>query len=145
MACTFPIANPNQETNQDWVVLATGNQCAVENSQQIVLKSEEAFNKFWEETFSGFDMPPTQASVDFNNRWVVAAFMGMQRKGGFSAEVISLTEKEQSTEILLQHLKPGPDCMSTMAIEFPFLIVSIKKPSSEEISFQVMEKVYTCE
>lgn len=139
-SCDFPELDlPN------WAILESGTQCAIEEPQQVVLKSAAELEAFWEEAFRGIDMSPQVPSVDFDKKWVVGAFLGMRSSGGFSIEVQSVAESDNNLDIGLLTQIPGANCFSTMAIEFPYIFFSIDQAPNKEIQFTIEEKIVDCE
>ena len=139
-SCDFP-----ERDLPNWTMLESGTQCAIEEPQQVVLKSTAELEAFWEEAFSGIDMSPQVPSVDFDKKWVVGAFLGMKRKGGFSIEVQSVAESDNNLDINLLTQIPGPNCITTMAIEFPYIFFSINQVPNKEVQFTIEEKIINCD
>ena len=137
-----PDEGGNTETpTSGWELLIDGRQCAIETAGQKVATSEEEMRALWEETFSGIDMAPAMPSIDFNQYHVVAAYMGMTRSGGHGVSFQSV----EGNSVVLQHTKPGPGCMATTVIEYPFAIARVSPFTSDQVDFKIVEVVEDCE
>jgi len=132
-------------TTQSWQVVAKGNQCAIQESRQVLIKSEADFDKLWKETFNGVYMPDPKPAIDFSKKWVVAAFLGTVNTGGHSIEIKEIKQEGTTATVTLKHTKPGAGCMSSMAIEFPFVMATVNQLSSDKTEFKIIVEEKKCE
>ena len=140
--------NTNKQTPssvQELKVIASGTQCAVEKAKQVVVKTQAEFDKLWKETFSGVDMAPEKPAVNFAEKWVVAAYLGMVSNGGHSIAVTEVKTESGSSVIMLKHTKPGQGCMNSMAIEFPFVLATVNQFSGDKSEFKTMVEEKKCD
>lgn len=148
ISCAMPNKNTAQDNNNldrtlnDWDLLSKGTQCAIEQSKQVVIKSEADFATLWKEAFSGVDMAPEQPEVDFSQKWVIAVFLGMTNKGGHEVDITGIAETGTATVVNVLHTAPGKNCMSTMSIEFPYMIIMVNpfKKATVEFKTTLQEK-----
>jgi len=124
----------------NWVVLAEGGQCAIENAGQRLITSAAEMSAVWEEAFSGIDMAPAMPEVDFEKHHVVAAFMGMTSSAGYSIAFKSVS----SNGVALQHNRPGPNCMTASVIEFPYAFIRVARFTTDRVEFKITETVVDC-
>jgi hypothetical protein len=127
-----------------WVILNQGTQCSVNVSSQILIKTSDEFQSEWNRAFAGMDMKPEMPKVDFNKSWVVAAFMGEKNKGGFEVTLASLQEIADSLVVTISHINPGPNCMSSMAIEYPYIFAEISRVPAAKQVLMVKDEIKDC-
>ncbi|QQS30783.1 MAG: protease complex subunit PrcB family protein [Sphingobacteriales bacterium] len=130
--------------NNSWTVIAEGGQCAMEEAGQIQITNEEVWKKTWTDAFNGIDPAPEIPEVDFSKNYVLAIFLGMVRTGGHTLNISSIEPDSDSTMVIVKHGKPGAGCMTTSAIEFPFLFVSVARYSPEVTKFTVQSEELPC-
>lgn len=150
--CVTP--NQNKGTNEtdlgmqrdlnDWSVLQSGTQCAIEEARQVLIKTEQDYANLWTEAFEGIDMAPERPAVDFTQKWVVAAFLGTLNKGGHEVNIQAISQTDNAAVITLLHTEPGANCMSTMAIEFPYLFAGIEQFPAGEVAFRTEVEKKDC-
>jgi hypothetical protein len=127
-----------------WVILDKGTQCSINVSSQILIKTPDEFQSEWNRAFSGMGIKPQMPQVDFSKSWVVAAFMGEKNKGGFEVNMASLEEKSDSLVVTISHISPGPNCMSSMAIEYPYIFAEIALLPALKVEIRVKEEIRDC-
>ncbi|MEQ1746601.1 MAG: protease complex subunit PrcB family protein [Saprospiraceae bacterium] len=137
-------SNLMTETTSDWVVLDRGTQCGIMAPKQVLAKSQAEFDNLWREAFEGMDMPPSKPSVDFSANWVIAVFLGEKNKGGFDLDIQAIAEAGGKTTVTVKATRPGPNCMSTMSIEYPYLLASMPRRSSDKVVFAFVEETKDC-
>lgn len=134
-----------ENQDPDWVILDKGSQCSVMEPKQILAKSQAEFDAVWREAFESMDMPPAKPSVDFTANWVIAVFMGEKNKGGYEMDIQSISQAHGSTVIEIKEIKPGPNCLSTMSIEYPYLLASMPRQQVEKVDFKSVVVLRDCE
>ena len=100
---------------------AIGQDRQVQGGQAIITSAES-----WVE-YAG---SPAPADVDFSREWVAFYGLGVRNTGGYSAEILSVTNIA-SAELLVLETKsqsPGPDCIVTQAITYPFAAIKFEIP-----------------
>lgn len=139
-----PALKKTEPTADEWTILLKGTQCAVKQPTQKIIKTLDEFSAEWKKVFSGMDIPPEIPKVDFGKSWVVAAFMGEKNKGGFEVGVASVQQGADLFVVTVSHITPGPNCMSTMAIEYPYVFAEIARFPALKAEFKVAEEVKDC-
>jgi len=129
---------------EEWTILLQGTQCAVNQPTQKIIKTFDEFSAEWKKVFSGMDIPPDIPKVDFGKSWVVAAFMGEKNKGGFEIGIASVQQGADTFVVTVRHVTPGPNCMSSMAIEYPYVFAEIARFPALKAEFKVAEEVKDC-
>jgi hypothetical protein len=134
----------SQKPNENWTVVLQGSQCSIHEIRNVLIKSESEFETEWANAFKGMDMPPEKPKVDFTRSWLVAVYMGEKMNGGFKPGIRSVVQEENALKIDVIHIKPGPNCMTSMAIEYPFLYAVIGRFPVEKTEFSISEEVVDC-
>lgn len=127
-----------------WEMLISGNQCLIEYPESKVLKSPEEFQMLWNRAFSKMDVPPDKPQIDFNKYHVAAIFLGWKNKGGYNIDIEDIKPKKEEVVIHFLEKVPGSTCMSTAAVDFPFLLVKIPVGEIDNYSFTHKKLVYKC-
>ncbi len=135
----------NAESTVKWSKLKSGNQCSMEAALNAVITSQEQLDEIWLKAFT-MDMPPEKLNVDFTKNSVVVLFLGSVNKGGHSIEITGIkSNTDKGFQIGAEHKLPGKNCMSSMAIEFPYFIGLTDIVLSGKTEFTVTKKEIDCE
>ena len=137
--------NKNPDPGIKSEILQKGNQCAILKERQLLITNAQEFEKIWGETFSGVDMAPQKPEVDFSKSWVVAAYLGEMNKGGFDVNVDSVALDNNLLIITIKHIKPGANCISTMAIEYPYVFARIDLQKTDKAKFRIVSEIKDCD
>ena len=136
--------NQNPDSGIKPEILQKGTQCAIRKERQLLITSAQEFEKIWGETFSGVDMAPQKPEVDFSKTWVVAAFLGEMSNGGFDVNVDAVAPDNNLLMITIRHTKPGKNCFSTMAIEYPYVFARIDQQKTDKTKFRIVSEIKDC-
>jgi len=140
--------NPNPGMSKgtlEWQILVSETQCSIDKPRQMLIKSEEEFDKIWKESQSGIEMGPAKPKVDFSKQWVIAGFLGWVKSSGYKLEIKSVETGSAATVITLLQKRPGPGCMNAQVIEFPYFFASINHFSPETVQFKTVTEDVKCE
>ena len=74
----------------------------------------------------------TETDIDFNKYQIIAVFDEVKYSGGYSIDIIDITENNGTVVIKIENLKKGD---ATSVITQPFHIIKIKK-TNKEIVFE---------
>lgn len=127
-----------------WSVIASDNQCGVEVAKNVVIKTQKEYTNLWKECFQNMPTVGKAPAVDFTKEWVVAVFLGTINKGGHKVTINNIDAAKTGMKVSTTHTKPGANCLSTMSIEFPFVIARVEKSVAKKISFKTTDKVEEC-
>ncbi len=136
--------NPN-DTSNSWTIIAEGNQSAMEEASNKLITHPDDWKKLWTETYVGIDPKPDMPEVDFAKNKVIAIYLGMVRTGGHTLTIGSIELDKENTTVAIKHGKPGAGCMTTSAIEYPFLFATIARNTPEAINFITQTEEIPCE
>jgi hypothetical protein len=87
------------------------------------------------------DMVPP--SVDFTKEIVVAVGLGMRPTGGYSVTVLKAVQQGTGALVTWEETKPGPKCVVTQALTYPFVIAAITRVEGT-VSFTGQSKTIFC-
>ncbi|MDZ4795052.1 MAG: protease complex subunit PrcB family protein [Bacteroidota bacterium] len=135
----------NSGSTIKWAKLIAGNQCNIESPLNFVIVNQEQFDSIWKKAFT-MDMSPEKPVVDFTKNSVVALFSGMVNKGGHSVEIAAINqnlEKEFSIDIV--NNIPGKNCISSMAIDYPYYLGLTDIIITGKTEFNSKTKEINCE
>lgn len=90
-------------------------------------------------------MAPQKPEVDFSKSWVVAAYLGEMNKGGFDVNVDSVAPDNNLLMITIKQIKPGPNCISSMAIEYPYVFARIDRQKTDKTKFIIVSEIKNCD
>jgi hypothetical protein len=141
---TLKEGKKNTGSQRNFEVIEKGTQSAVKTERQLLITSKEEFAKIWEENFSAVYMPPKIPEIDFSKNMIVAAWLGEKNTGGFDIEIQSVTTENNVLVITFRHIQPGKTCMSSMALEYPFLFAVTEKFPVEKSSFHIIKEIREC-
>lgn len=127
-------------TEMKWSQITAGNQCGVEVAKNVVVKTQKEFDDLWKECFQNMPVTDPKPTIDFSKDWVVAVFLGTINKGGHSIAIDSVS----GSKISLVHTQPGKNCLSTMSIEFPYVIARVEGQAPTKVDYDISEKIVEC-
>ncbi|MFN0204287.1 MAG: protease complex subunit PrcB family protein [Bacteroidia bacterium] len=129
-----------------WKEIAKGNNSGVETAQQIVIKTEAAWEKAWKEAY-GRQMPaPACPELDFTKQYVLACYAGMGANAGYGMEIQSVNVVEKKLKVSITHTKPGKGCMSAEMVVYPFVFLGVENAQNyQAIDFEVNKAVKDCQ
>jgi hypothetical protein len=138
-------SNTAQTTNDmKWSIIISDNQCGIEVAKNVVIKSQKEYDDLWKECFQNMPTVEKAPAVDFTKEWVIGVFLGTINKGGHKVTVDSISSSESMIKVSTIHTKPGSNCLTTMAIEFPFAIVRVENSVSKKVDFETKDKIEEC-
>ncbi len=148
-ACSSTGNSNNSENKmsdtQTWEILISETQCAIYEPKQVLVKTQLEFDVLWEQTWKDIGFAPDKPKVDFSKKWVIAAYLGTINTGGNKIQIESVLPDTDQTSINLKHLKLGPGCLTTQAIEFPFMMASIDHFKPENVKFDIKTILQKCD
>lgn len=104
--------------------------------ETVFINSAEEYNEF---------IGKIPDNIDFEEKTVIAVFLGSRPTGGYSAEVKNIIEKEDKMVINVQETRPGDSCKVIMAVTYPYDAVLVEKIEDEpEVEINVSVDVSEC-
>ena len=134
----------NTMNTVNWSILSSGNQCGVEVAKKVLVKTQAEFDILWKECFQNMPVGNEKPNIDFSKDWVVGVFLGTINKGGHNIAIEDLKETENGLKASLTHTKPGSNCLTTMSLEFPYVIVRVKQFRPDTIEYDIADKTVDC-
>jgi hypothetical protein len=99
----------------------------IDAASKVVVRSAAEWAKLWKT--HNFDKP--EARVDFEKEMVVGVFMGSRPTGGYSVEIVSLTDKDGTLVVNYRESSPRPGAMTTQVLTFPYHLIATAKRNGE--------------
>lgn len=148
-ACQDLLTNPFSERRSSFFdtarpftfeSLARGSHADIDAAQQVVLRSQEDLDAFWER----LDKDEQAPAVDFDHATVLAAAMGRQSTGGHVVEITDVAAEGGNIKAKVVETSPGEGCVVTLALTSPYHVVAIDTAAAD-VEFVVEEHVHDCE
>ena len=136
--------NTAADSTGNWIIADHGNVCSVKEAYHVIIKTAGEFDSEWNKAFNGLDFKPRKPEIDFSKSWAIAAYLGEKMKGGFTIDIQSIGLEDKSLKINIKHISPGPNCISSMSIEYPYMFVIFNQIPSEKTVFEVVEETKDC-
>lgn len=140
-----PEGVPVDASRVDWQTLegASTAYSDIEERRRAVIRTEADWADFWEEMHGNVAPTPEPPSVDFDDRLVIAATMGLRRSGGYSIEVTDVFADDGTLYPVVRETSPGPGCTVTQALTAPATAVVVVA-SDVEIEFVEESRTRNC-
>lgn len=122
----------------DLRVLATGALSAVTRPGERVVRTEQDWQKLWDEHAARVEPKPALPAVDFNKEMVVAVFMGRRPTGGYSVSVTGVRRGEKDVVVSVRRNSPPPGAITPQIVTSPYVFVAISK-SDRPVKFAITD------
>ena len=94
----------------------------------VVVHDAAAWREVWKETDAGRRIPtPPPPEIDFSTHFVVAAFMGQKRSGGFAITITGVRREGEALVVPYREMAPPKGSFVTMALTAPYHVVEISR------------------
>ena len=104
--------------------------------ETVLINSAEEYNEF---------IGKVPDDIDFEEKTVIAVFLGSRPTGGYSAEVKKIIKKEDKIVVNVQETRPGESCKVIMAVTYPYDAVLVEKIEDEsKVEIDVSVDVGKC-
>lgn len=123
-----------------WEEVASGAYCGISEEKRMLIKDQNAWQALWEQVGSNRIPAPELPEVNFEEKALVALFMGDRNNGGYGQSIDRIEVEKERLVVRLVHSSPGKNCITTSAIVQPYTIVAVDKKYATDASF-VKEKV----
>lgn len=114
-----------------------GNYSGYTAPSHMVIETEDQWREVWEQVHRFRRPRPELPGLDFEEKMVVAVFMGQRSSGGYRIEITQITEKKKEIVVDVVQKEPPPGSIRTMALTQPYHMVVIKK-SRLSVSFKYL-------
>ncbi len=127
----------------DLVQEVTLEMSGIMDRRRTVIAEQAGWDAWWDEITTHVMPKPPAPTIDFTTRMVIAAAMGEQRGGGYSIDVLEVSEASDDLYVVVQESIPGVQCITHDAITSPAVAVSVPR-SAGRVLFVEREIVYPC-
>lgn len=97
------------------------------DSARLVIRDAQAWSELWIRIVENHEPAPATPQVDFSREMLIVAAMGTRSSGGHSIAITGVTTDAAGVTVTVMGRKPGPTCMTTMALTAPVDIVRIPR------------------
>ena len=126
-----------QEKNLTFETVSIGDWSRYDVQDFLVITEAKEWDKFREEC-SSYTGTITASDVDFQNYFVIAAFLGEKATGGFGIHIENIAQSKTIIKVTINITEPGPGQYVTEGNTRPYHIVRVKKgdmPQMGNITF----------
>ncbi|MEM6800309.1 MAG: protease complex subunit PrcB family protein [Bacteroidota bacterium] len=116
----------------------------LEQAENLLIDNTSDWAEFWSKAYSTQTPKPELPEIDFSNKVVLAACMGSRNSGGYGIEILKTTMEGETVYVDVVQVSPGINCLSTMAIIYPYHVIELEKGSIKKAIFHVEERVNDC-
>ncbi len=98
--------------------------------EQVVIRTEGEYERFWNRVHADTSAQPDRPSVDFATTMVVAIVLGERPTTGYAAEIVSINQTKNPAEpigVLYKEYTPGSNCVVAQTLTSPYHIVKVDK------------------
>lgn len=134
----------NDEKKLPMEIILDGTYCSIEAKREVLLNSNDDYQKLMTEVYSNLDQMPRIPVVDFNKNSVIAVFIGNRSNGGYMVTIDSVIEGSKNLNVNITETTPGKNCVVTDAITRPFSLVKIPKTELKPV-FKTKQIVKDCQ
>lgn len=125
-------------------IIAEGAYCGIGEEKHWIIRDSLEWKTMWEQVYSGQIPQPDLPEIDFQKKIVVGYFSGTKSSGGYSLELSSIVAEQGIVQVVLTQTGPGKNCIATMALTQPFLIVVMDTPVLPEIRLTITRRTNDC-
>ena len=115
----------NDKQSYTYTEVSKGSRSNISEEKYVVIKDNQSFNKIYQSINQTRQPDLSIPSVDFDNQYILALFLGLKNTGGYSISIDSIYLK--SNEIIVKVKEKKPKGMTTMALTTPYYFAKIKK------------------
>lgn len=115
-------SQPSTLFTENWSILMVGRDCAIEERQNLIVKTQNDFDGIWAAMYSDHPDRPQKPQINFSKHWLIASFLGTVNSAGHSLSLHQVKKQDAKMIIELAHHKPAPGCLTAQVIESPFVL-----------------------
>jgi len=134
----------SEESKVAFEVIHNGSYSAITEKRELVINSDDEYQKLMIEVYKNLDQMPRIPVVDFKKNTLVAVFMAQKTSGGYMINIDSITESSKGLTVNVIESSPGKGCTVTDALSQPYEIVKIPK-TKEKAVFKYKQIVKDCQ
>lgn len=133
------------ETVSRTVDQSTSGNTNFEESEELIIKTEEEFRDFWLELHDQKSPAPDVPEIDFDNEKVIAVLMGIQNTGGYYTNIEEVGVHEGVTGVSVLETTPGENCTTAQVLTMPYHIIRISDDLPDEYEFFIERIRLNCD
>lgn len=125
-------------------IVINGTFSGVEDKREMILNTNEEYQKIMSEVYKNLDQMPRIPVVDFTKYTLVAVFIGSRNTGGYMVDIDSINDGSKLITVNVTESTPGKNCSVTEALTRPYTIVKIPKTDKKPV-FNTKQIVKDCQ
>jgi hypothetical protein len=110
-----------------------------------LLRSEAEWEEFWNRAHMGREPRPPLPPVDFEQNMVLVVSVRNQPARGSSLTIASITNTAGLLRVRTQERMDGPNCLSSVAVTQPYVIVSLPRLNQSGLTFDLSSRTVDCD
>ena len=130
-------------TSISFTEIKSGNNSGSLVYKTLIINNREELIAAWSIFFVKYDRKPPIPNIDFENKTLIAAFLGERNSGGYSIKIKSILETKKLITIITEENRPGKTCLSSAVMIYPFQLIEMPK-TEKEILFSKTVKTNEC-
>lgn len=115
----------------------------IDDRRRVVIRTQTEWEAFWAEFAGNLAPRPDPPTIDFAEKMVVAATMGLRSTGGYSISVEGIFEDGGRLIVRVLETSPGPKCGTIQAVTSPATAVTVAT-SNNSAEFEEATLVAGC-
>ena len=133
-----------KEKNISFITVSKGYDSNYTQTEEknYIIKNEDEW-QYVKDLIKNTSSQQISSDIDFNKNIVIATFQGQKGSGGYSIEIIKVTESEDTVEVTILQTSPGATCGTTTVITSPYHIIKIPI-TTKNITFTVQRISTQC-
>lgn len=124
-------------------VIATTYWSGLETPERVVVRDQALFDSVWAMVFAQQSMEPPP-TVDFASEMVIVVSQGLKPSGGFSIDVVQITEAATEQHVVVRSTSPGAFCAVAGALTWPTQVVRLPRYDGD-VQFVEERLIHSCE
>ncbi len=116
-----------------------GQDSGITQRQQKVITTPEYWSALWSQMFPG----KKEQSYSFENKTIIAIFLGEQPSAGYKAHISKILEREDYIEVQAEDIVPGKGCINAQYLTYPYYIVQTQR-IEKSLKFTFTKEVTNC-
>jgi len=144
IACGTTWLNYTDNQNISHEIVDQGSYSGYDEETQVWIRNAENWNVCWDKLYKNTVPKPNIPEINFNKKHLVACFMGSRSKGGYQVAVEQVQLKGKILYVDLVYTNPGKDCITTLAITQPYIIIAIPVIDAKDIAFEISQREKKC-
>ncbi len=125
-------------------IVDEGSYSGFNREEQLWIKNNDEWEACWNQLHKNTIPIPEVPTIDFEKNHVMACFMGEKGKGGYNISVDQVEKRKDTLHVEITYNIPGNNCITTMALSQPYIIISFPAQRIQDVACSITEKKTKC-